>query len=117
MQQLALYSASDKLKECLKKVKEILQEIETRKEFNTQEGQITLPPRMLKVILDKLTVILGLKIIDDDIHSVLFLERNKISEIYNSIHNNIITEPQSAKLEKILSQLVEDISIEINRLR
>lgn len=110
-------SAKEKLHNCLEKVEEILEKVKNRQKFNPiQVDLVSNPKSQLEEIKNKLTIILGLKIIDDDIHSALFLERNKILEIYNSIHNNIITELQSIELEKILSQIVEDINIEIDRL-
>lgn len=111
------HKEKEKLHNCLEKVEEILEKVKNRQKFNPiQVDLVSNPKSQLEEIKSKLTIILGLKIIDDDIHSALFLERNKILEIYNSIHNNIITELQSIELEKILSQIVEDINIEIDRL-
>lgn len=110
-------SAMKKLQIFLEKVEKILEEVKNREKFNeVQVDSISNPKSLLREILDKLTIILGIKIIDDDIHSALFLSRNKILEINNSINNNILTECQSKKLEKILSELSEEINIEINRL-
>lgn len=110
-------SALKVLKSCLKKVEETLRKVKDRERFSEiQIHSVSNTKSLLREIMDKLTIVLGIKVIDDDIHSALFISRNKVLEISNLINNNSLTECQSKKLEKILSELGEEIYIEINRL-